>query len=63
MVWFLSDCTSFVQQLALAVKIQQGKFAPLPEHFSKELDRTIKCMLQVFLNLVNMRDEISMSNV
>jgi hypothetical protein len=34
-------------QLALAVKIQQGKFAPLPEHYSKDLERALRCMIQV----------------
>ena len=33
--------------LALAMKIQQGKFATLPEHYSKELERTIRWMIQV----------------
>ena len=37
-------------QLALAVKIQQGKFAELPQHYSKELERALRCMIQVCVN-------------
>lgn len=32
--------------LALAMKIKEGKFARIPERYSDELWRVIRCMLQ-----------------
>ncbi len=39
-------------QLALAVKINAGKFGPIPSHYSEDLSRTIKWMLQVDVSLL-----------
>lgn len=33
--------------LALAVKIQQGRFSRLPSHFSSELEKTVRAMLRL----------------